>query len=85
MGANSLRPRILCLLGPFPKRVALRPRVEEAINEGENDRARVTYTVEAGERVAAWLLTPHGAAPSGGWPALLAVHQHANQYEVGES
>jgi dienelactone hydrolase len=85
MGANSLRPRILCLLGPFPKRVALRPRVEEAINEGENDRARVTYTVEAGERVAAWLLTPHGAAPSGGWPALLAVHQHANQYEVGKA
>jgi dienelactone hydrolase len=41
--------------------------------------------VEAGERVAAWLLTPQGTAPRDGWPAVLAVHQHAGQYDLGKA
>jgi dienelactone hydrolase len=85
MGANSLRRRIFRLLGPFPKRVPLRPAIGETIDEDGYDRARVTFAVEAGERVPAWLLIPHGATPPGGWPALLAVHQHANQYELGKA
>jgi dienelactone hydrolase len=84
MGASSLRTDILALLGPFPKRIPLRPTFGATIDEGEYGRARVTYTVEPGERVPAWLLTPHGPVPPGGWPALVAVHQHAGQYDLGK-
>jgi dienelactone hydrolase len=82
---TSLRSSVLACLGPFPKRAPLRLTSGEAIDEDTYSRARVTFTVEPGERVPAWLLTPHGAAPSGGWPALLAVHQHANQYDWGKA
>jgi dienelactone hydrolase len=85
MEASSVRAAVLSLLGPFPHRVPLRPRVGVAVDAGAYARARVTYTVEAGERVGAWLLTPHGAVPPGGWPALLAVHQHADQYALGKA
>jgi dienelactone hydrolase len=85
MVASSLRPRILTHLGAFPPRVPLRPTVGEALDEGAYDRTRVTFAVEPGERVPAWLLTPHGSAPSGGRPALLAIHQHANQYDLGKA
>jgi dienelactone hydrolase len=59
--------------------------VGATVDGGAYDRARVTYTVEAGDRVPAWLLTPHGAVPPNGWPALLAVHQHADQYALGKA
>jgi dienelactone hydrolase len=85
MEAHGLRPRILTHLGPFPPRVPLRPRVGVTIDEGAYARARVTYAVGPGERVPAWLLTPHGVAPPGGWPALVAVHQHANRYDLGKA
>jgi len=55
------------------------------VDEGAYGRTRVTYAVEPGERVPAWLLTPRGAAPPGGWPALVAVHQHAGQYDLGKA
>ena len=45
----------------------------------------ITYGVEAGEKVSAWLLMPQGAAPPGGRPAVLAIHQHANQYDLGKA
>jgi dienelactone hydrolase len=35
--------------------------------------------------VPAWLLTPRTVPPPGGWPALVAVHQHAEQYALGKS
>src|SRR6266436_3562799 len=82
---RSLRSDVLTHLGAFPKRVPLRPRVGATIDERGYARARVTYRVEAGERVPAWLLMPHGAVPAGGWPALLAIHQHAGQYDLGKS
>ncbi|HEV8192301.1 MAG TPA: alpha/beta fold hydrolase [Ktedonobacterales bacterium] len=41
--------------------------------------------VEPGERISAWLLMPHGALPPSGWPGLLAIHQHANQYHLGKA
>lgn len=85
MEVSSLRSDVLTLLGAFPTRVSLRPRVGATIDERGYARARVTYRVEAGERVPAWLLMPHGAVPSGGWPALLAVHQHAGQYDLGKA
>src|SRR5690242_14599021 len=85
MEASSLRSGILAHLGPFPPRVPLRHKFGATIDEGAHARARVTYAVEPGDRVPAWLLTPLGAAPPDGWPGLVAVHQHANQYDLGKA
>ncbi len=80
-----MRSSVLTLLGRFPERVPLSPLIGAPIHEGDYDRALVTYAVESGERVPAWLLTPHGEVPPGGWPTLLTIHQHANQYQLGKA
>jgi len=85
METRALRQALLTRLGDFPRRTALAPIMEAPINEGEYSRARLTYEVEEGERIAAWLLIPKGLVPQGGWPALLALHQHAGQFALGKS
>jgi dienelactone hydrolase len=85
MEATSLRQALLDRLGHFPKRVPLNPTIGDTIDEGEYTRTRVTYTVEEEEQVPAWLLTPQGIAPEGGWPAIVAIHQHGGQYDLGKS
>jgi dienelactone hydrolase len=59
--------------------------VGSMIDEGEYTRTLITYEVEAGERVSAWLLIPRGAAPPDGWPAALAIHQHDNRFDLGKA
>jgi len=85
METTTLRQALLTRLGRFPERVPLNPMVGSRIDEGEYTRTLITYTVEAGERVSAWLLLPRGAAPTNGWPAVLAIHQHDNQYDLGKA
>lgn len=80
-----MRQALLVRLGRFPERVPLNPMVGSMIDEGEYSRTLITYEVEAGERVSAWLLIPRGAAPTNGWPAVLAIHQHDNQYDLGKA
>jgi dienelactone hydrolase len=41
--------------------------------------------VEQGERIDAWLLRPRADPPAGGWPAILALHQHKGQFYLGKS
>jgi dienelactone hydrolase len=85
METMALRQALLTRLGHFPERVPLTPIVGSTNDEGEYSRVLITYMVEAGEQVSAWLLIPQGIAPPGGWPALLAIHQHAGQYDLGKS
>ncbi len=85
MQTMALRQALVTRLGRFPERVPLTPTVGWRIDEGASTRALITYGVEAGEKVSAWLLMPQGAAPPGGWPAVLAIHQHANQYDLGKA
>jgi dienelactone hydrolase len=85
METLALRQALLNRLGRFPQRVPLTPIVSSRIDEGAYTRTRITYDVEAGERVSAWLLMPQGAAPTNGWPAVLAIHQHDNNYELGKA
>lgn len=85
MEPMAVRQALVTCLGPFPERVPLTPTVSAPIDEGAYTRALVTYVVEAGEQVSAWLLTPQGVAPPDGWPAVLAIHQHANQYDLGKA
>lgn len=85
MSVDVARTRILASLGPLPSKVALDPDLGQPVDEVDHMHTRVTYAVEPGERVAAWLLTPQGAPPADGWPGMLAIDQHANQYELGKS
>lgn len=85
METSDLRQAIITRLGHFPARVPLDMVIGTVSNEGEYTRSPVTYMVEAGERISAWLLIPRGEVPPGGWPALLAIHQHAGQYDLGKS
>ena len=85
METMALRQALLNRLGHFPQRVPLTPTVGSRTDEGVYTRALVTYNVEAGERVSAWLLMPQGAAPTNGWPAILAIHQHDNNYDLGKT
>jgi dienelactone hydrolase len=79
------RQALLNRLGHFPTRVPLKQTIEEAIDEGEYMRVLVTYMVEEEERVSAWLLIPQAAMPAGGWPGILAIHQHGGNFELGKS
>ena len=85
METMALHQALLTRLGHFPQRVPLTPTIGSKIDEGAYTRALVTYGVEAGERVSAWLLIPQGAAPPNGWPAVLAIHQHDNHYDLGKA
>ena len=62
MSASPLRQMILAHLGRFPERVPLMAEFEPAVNMGDYTRTLVTYAVEHGERIGAWLLRPEGAA-----------------------
>jgi len=85
MGDSDLRRAILACLGHFPSRASLAAEFEPAIDLGDCTRARVSYAVEPNERVTAWLLCPKAPRPLGGWPGILAIHQHAGQYYLGKS
>lgn len=83
--SSPLQQALLARLGSFPEQVTLDPIFGSPIDEGEYLRTSLTYMVELGDRIPAWLLTPKGEMPHGGWPALLAIHQHAGQFELGKS
>ncbi len=85
MADTALRKAILARLGPFPPKVSLDLAQEPALNQAEYTRTLVSYAVEPGERVSAWLLRPAGPAPAAGWPGILAIHQHAGEYDLGKS
>jgi len=85
METMALRQALLNRLGHFPQRVPLHPTVGSRTDEEAYTRALVTYNVEAGERDSAWLLMPQGTPPPDGWPAVLAIHQHDNHYDLGKA
>ena len=85
MADSTLRDAILQRLGRFPARVPLAATFGPVCDMGDHTRTLVSYAVEAEQRVDAWLLRPRGEAPTGGWPTVLALHQHAGQYELGKA
>jgi dienelactone hydrolase len=86
------RARLFELLGEMPSPAPLDPRVERrTVVSGPSEpyqvvREQVSYQVEPGERVAAYVLVPFrpGIRP-GRRPAVLCLHQHAGQFELGKS
>jgi len=77
------RARLLQLLGDTPPAPPpLSPEEIEQVDLGDVVREKVTYAVENGERVPAFLFIPKDAG--GRHPAVLCHHQHAGQFEVGK-
>jgi dienelactone hydrolase len=77
------RAGLLTLLGTVPPNSpALAPEQGERTDLGDVVRERITYSVEADERVPAFVLLPkQGRAP---YPAVLCHHQHGGQFQVGK-
>ena len=77
------RRQLMRLLGTVPDGPPpLAPEPVERVDLGDVIREKVTYAVEPGERVPAFLFLPKtGAGPR---PAVLCHHQHAGQFEVGK-
>src|SRR5688500_2669480 len=83
-GPRLTRRQLRRLLGRMPSWAPLDPRVEERVDLGDGlVRERVSYQAEPGERIAAFLLLPARALP--GRPAVLCLHQHAGQFDLGKS
>jgi dienelactone hydrolase len=79
---NLDRAHLLELLGRTPPSAPpLAPERIETVDLGDVVREKVTYAVEPGERVPAFVFLPKG---SGRHPAVLCHHQHAGQYQVGK-
>jgi dienelactone hydrolase len=78
------RARFFELLGAVPDGPPpLAPEQVERVDLGDVVREKVTYTVEPGERVPAFLFVPKtGAGP---FPAVLCHHQHGGEFEVGKN
>lgn len=85
MDVSALRQALVTRLGLFPPRVPLDLISSISSDEGSYTRTLISYMVEPDERIPAWLLQPKGTTPPQGWPAIVAIHQHANQYDIGKS
>jgi dienelactone hydrolase len=70
-------------LGDLPELAPLDARTEEAADLGGVVRERVSFQVEPGERAPGYLFRP--AEASGPLAAVLCLHQHAGQFEMGKS
>ncbi|MCH2210408.1 MAG: dienelactone hydrolase family protein [Fuerstiella sp.] len=86
LSPDQLRRQLVqCLGGPWPDPCPLRPQLRETIHKNGYRIESVTYEVEPGDRVAAYLLIPDGVDAENPAPAVAVWHQHAGQYELGKS
>jgi len=77
------RSRLLELLGQTPAAAPpLSPERVGTADLGDVVREKVTYAVEPGERVPAYVFIPKDGA--GRHPAVLCHHQHGGQFDVGK-
>ena len=79
MDARSV---LLGLLGRFPQRGASGCSRSHVMDADGYSMERVSYETEPGEAVSAYLLLPEGKGPH---PAIVACHQHNDEYFVGKS
>ena len=81
MGDGFRRVLRRCL-GQMPAQCALRASVAERVAVPSGVREEVSYAVERGERVHAYLFLPKRPGPH---PAVVCVHQHHRQFHLGKS
>ncbi len=80
--ATGFRQTLVQLLGKMPARSALQPKVLERIALQGFVREKVSYQVEPGQRVSAYLFLPEGGSQR---PAVLCIHQHNREFHLGKS
>jgi dienelactone hydrolase len=80
--ADGFRRTFVRLLGRMPEGCVLRPRVIERVPIPGGVREQVSYAVERGERVHAYLFLPESPCPR---PAVLCLHQHHGEFHLGKS
>ena len=80
--ANAFRQTLIRLLGKAPIRAALQPRILERTPLQGLVREKVSYCVEPGQRVSAYLCLPEREGPC---PAVLCLHQHNREFHLGKS
>ena len=80
---TPFRQRILNCLGEFPKKPSPDFQIDSSEQKEGYIRHKVSYNVEAGERVNAVLLIPETSSSKN--PAMLALHQHNGQFHLGKS
>ncbi|MFN3652168.1 MAG: dienelactone hydrolase family protein [Armatimonadota bacterium] len=81
---DAYRKKLLqCLGGEWPKGGPLEPVVEKREQKDGYRLERLTYLVEPGERIAAYLLVPDGATESRPAPGICVWHQHNGAYDIG--
>ena len=80
--ASGFRTTLGRLLGRMPARSTLHPKILEQVALTGCTREKVSYLVEPGERVSAYLFVPAGGDRH---PAVLSIHQHNREYHLGKS
>lgn len=78
------RKRLLeCLGGDWPRGGPLQAQVERVEQKSGYRLERLTFLVEPGERIAAYLLLPDGASAASRAPGICVWHQHNGAYDIG--
>lgn len=82
-GEAARKKLLQCLGGEWPQGGPLEPIVEKTEQKDGYRLERITYQLEPGERIAAYLLVPDGASKSQPAPGICIWHQHNGAYNVG--
>jgi dienelactone hydrolase len=81
----DLRAKLLaCLGGPWPEPGDLKPVVRKTEQKDGYRLESVTYEVEPGDRVPAFVLVPEGVNANHPAPAVAVWHQHNGAYQLGK-
>lgn len=86
MAAVDFRERLLAGLGgDWPRPVDLQIKTEKTIRQDGYRIELLSYQVEHGDRVPAYLLVPDSATKKTPAPGIAIWHQHNGEYHLGKS
>ena len=80
---DKLKQQLIDLMGGLPERGPVEPQTVERWEREDHIVEHVTYNGDPGERIPAYLLVPKDIDEPR--PAIVALHQHAGQFELGKS
>jgi dienelactone hydrolase len=83
--AESKQRLLECLGGPWPEPSDLRPIVHETRQREGHRIELVSYEVEPGDRVRAYVLVPDGVDAAHPASAVAVWHQHNGEWHLGKS
>ncbi|MGD0091436.1 MAG: alpha/beta hydrolase family protein, partial [Planctomycetota bacterium] len=82
---DKYKEKLLASLGgDWPDLGPLEPLVENTTQKNGYRLERITYLVEPGERIAAYLLVPEGVSKERQAPGICVWHQHNGAYAIGK-